>query len=310
MSAHLARLLSHRLRGFDGPEGSLGNLRRALDKGVRLFEVDTRHTCDQEIVVCHSPCLSTMTDRRGLICELPWIEVAQSRFVGYPNQRPARLGEFLEIVAAYRDAEVWIDIKDYGLEELYVHHIVRYGLHQRARLISWMPQTLLRLAAMEPPLALGMSYFCCAKHPYLHHIARAVTVLLGKQARPLRAARHGRLGDVWAVVPYFDLSEDIAVPAIPRELWAGYNHSHMIAGLPLNEVVHALRERQGAIGMLPSQATADIVDLAHEKGLLVYVYSIDDIASLQSLMDKSPVDIAFTNNANLLLNTPTVSNEV
>jgi len=298
------RMLSHRIRGFGGPEGSLHNLREAIRSGVRLIEIDTRHTADQEIVVHHSPCLTTLTDGRDLICELPWRRVSENRFREKPDEGLARLSDVLDVVARHAGVELWVDMKDYGIEERYVREIRAHGLEGRVRLISWIPQSLFRLAALGSGIPLGFCYSCAAGHPLWHKFLRRLMLLFGKQSKPLCPGRRGWLVDQRAAIPSFHPLIRRISPTVPPEYAVGYNHGHVIPGLPSVELQSILRDNQGAIGMFPSQATPDIVQEAHRKGLAVYVYCIDDARLLESFLARSPVDVVFTNNPELAIRQP------
>ena len=306
---HTARVLSHRLRGFSGPEGSLSNLLSAIEQGVKLIEIDTRHTSDGEIVVQHSPCLATLTNRKGLVCQAMWTDVARARFTDKPDEGPCRLADFLEVVAEHREVELWVDIKDYGLEKQYVRAIDHYGLTGRARIISWMPQTVSRIASLGPKISIGLSYSCSARHPLVHRMLRRAAILLRKQSRPLLPGRHGRFADLCAVIPTFHPIPEHLLSSMPMTWAHGYNHSHIIPGLPGGAIGEILSRRGGAVGMFPKQATAHVVGHAHRQGMTVYVYCVDDEDYLDGYVAKSHVDVVFSNNADLVRRKPVVAVE-
>jgi glycerophosphoryl diester phosphodiesterase len=274
---------------------------------VKLVEIDTRHTHDSEILVYHSPSLSTLTTGRGLIAELPLADIMHERFIDTPTEHIARLQEYLDIIAKTDALELWIDIKDYGLEDKYVSLIKNHSLCARVRLISWIPETLLRLHALAPDIRLGFSYCCSANHPYLHAIVRWIAIHTRRQSVPIAANhRRGRSADMFGSILHFhpicSPISQFTAPSYP----AGYNHSHVIPGLPPHPVRDILRSNHGAIGMFPSQATPELVAEAHQAGLLVYIYCIDKVSKLSRFLRSSPVDVVFTNNPDMIISHPTV----
>lgn len=302
------RLLSHRIRGFGPAEGSMHNLRTAIAAGAKLIEVDTRHTADQQIVVHHPPCLGTLTTGRGLIGRLSYAQVMKHRFLRKRDEHIAPLAAVLETVRSAVDLELWIDIKDFGLEHEYIDAVVSLDLRDRVRFISWIPEVIVRLHHLDSAARLGFSYACFGSHPRILSLLRMAAICLNRQSRPLAAmCRFGRLADVSATIPYFHpLGREIR-DDLETELAVGFNHAHFIPGMPYGELLTALTDGRGFIGMFPRQATPGVVARAREFGLGVFVYSVDNRRQLTRILRRSPVDVVFSNDSDLVTESPVIS---
>ncbi|MFF0343088.1 glycerophosphodiester phosphodiesterase [Kribbella sp. NPDC004875] len=92
-----------------GYENSLRAFQHAVDLGYRYVETDLHATSDGVVVAFHDDRLERVTDRSGVIAELPWAEVSQARING---QEPIpRLDELLE---QFPDIRFNLDIKAEG----------------------------------------------------------------------------------------------------------------------------------------------------------------------------------------------------
>lgn len=277
------------------------NLRTAIAAGATLIEVDTRHTADQQIVVHHPPCLGTLTTGRGLIGHLPYAEVTKQRFLRKRDEGIAPLAALLEVVHNARQVELWIDIKDYGLEQEYVDAVVSLDIRDRVRFISWIPEVIIRLHRIDPTAKLGFSYACFASHPRILSLLRKAAVCFRRQSRPLAAFwRFRLLADVCATIPHFHpLGREIGAELECR-FAVGFNHAHLIAGMPRNELLACLTNGQGALGMFPRQAAPRVVAQAKELGLEVFVYTVNNGRQLSRILRRSPVDVVFSNDSQLV----------
>jgi len=301
------RLLSHRLRGFGPVEGSLKNLEAALQAGVRLIEIDTRHTCDSQIVIYHPPCLGALTDRRGIVSAMTLEEIREARFKCDPGVGVATLDEFLARLAGEEEVELWIDVKDYGLEGEYVRRIRELGLTDRVRLISWIPQTLLRVHTLAPEVHLGLSHFCLERYAWLHACLRTFAGWTGFRSKPLfRKRDRGHWSDALAVVPHFWPLEHKGLCELPHEFWEGFNHTLLSPCLPDGLLLKVLQASDGMVGMFPHQVSRRLLRRAHELKLGIYVYSISSKGKFNRYVRSRPVDVVFCNDSRMFTSSPQV----
>ncbi|CAB4597288.1 unannotated protein [freshwater metagenome] len=73
---------AHRGGAGDWPENSLEAFSNAVGLGFTYVETDAHVTSDGVVIAFHDDNLDRVTDRNGLISELPWSEVSQARIDG------------------------------------------------------------------------------------------------------------------------------------------------------------------------------------------------------------------------------------
>ncbi|HYI61274.1 MAG TPA: glycerophosphodiester phosphodiesterase [Acidimicrobiales bacterium] len=92
----------------DGPgENTMAAFAAAVDLGYRYLETDVHLTADGVVVAFHDDRLDRVTDRTGVLSDLPWSEVREAR-VGPGGDPVPRLDELL---ATWPEVKVNIDPK-------------------------------------------------------------------------------------------------------------------------------------------------------------------------------------------------------
>ena len=76
--------MAHRGGASDKPENTLAAFQRAVDLGYRYVETDAHVTADGMLLAFHDHVLDRVTDRTGVIGELPWSEIKGARVDGEP----------------------------------------------------------------------------------------------------------------------------------------------------------------------------------------------------------------------------------
>lgn len=95
-----------------GYENSMHAFGHAVGLGYRYLETDLHATSDGVVVAFHDHRLDRVTDRAGVIAELPWSEVSKARINGH---EPIPL--LSEVLDTWPDARLNLDIKaDNGVE--------------------------------------------------------------------------------------------------------------------------------------------------------------------------------------------------
>ncbi|MGW7687072.1 glycerophosphodiester phosphodiesterase [Kribbella sp. NPDC054772] len=92
-----------------GYENSLRAFQHAVDLGYTYVETDLHATSDGVVIAFHDHRLDRVTDRTGVIAELPWSEVSKARINGH--EPIPRLDELLE---HFPDIRFNLDIKAEG----------------------------------------------------------------------------------------------------------------------------------------------------------------------------------------------------
>ncbi|MER8185895.1 glycerophosphodiester phosphodiesterase [Kitasatospora sp. NPDC094015] len=97
---------AHRGGALGHPENSLAAFEAAVALGYRYLETDVHATADGVLVAFHDSRLDRVTDRTGLVAELPWSAVGQARIGG---TEPVPLLE--DLLGAFPEARFNIDVK-------------------------------------------------------------------------------------------------------------------------------------------------------------------------------------------------------
>jgi glycerophosphoryl diester phosphodiesterase len=92
-----------------GYENSLRAFQHAVDLGYRYLETDLHATRDGVVIAFHDTRLDRVTDRTGVVAELPWSEVSKAKINGH--EPIPRLDELLE---QFPDTRFNLDIKAEG----------------------------------------------------------------------------------------------------------------------------------------------------------------------------------------------------
>ena len=92
---------AHRGGASEAPENTMPAFEHAVGLGYRYLETDAHVTADGVLIAFHDDRLDRVTDRTGVIAELPWSEVREARVDG---REPIPLLE--DLLAA------WPDVRD------------------------------------------------------------------------------------------------------------------------------------------------------------------------------------------------------
>jgi glycerophosphoryl diester phosphodiesterase len=142
--------IGHRGAAALAPENTLRSIECALEVGVDMVEVDVLALADGTLVLAHSDDLLEVSHgaASGSVTEKT---LAELRAVA--PELPA-LDEALALVTA-RGAAVMLDVKHPGYERPLVEAVRRHGLAGRSLVSSCYPESLRRVAALEPGLRRG-----------------------------------------------------------------------------------------------------------------------------------------------------------
>lgn len=77
MTARTVRNIAHRGGSLEAPENTLHAFRRAVDLGADMLELDLRATRDGQVVVLHDPVVDRVTSGRGAVADLALAEVRE-----------------------------------------------------------------------------------------------------------------------------------------------------------------------------------------------------------------------------------------
>jgi len=210
---------AHRGGAGDHPENTMAAFESAVALGYRYLETDVHVTADGVLVAFHDDILDRVTDRTGVIGELPWSEVRQARVDG------DAIPLLEDLLGTWPDVRINVDAKHDAAVAPLVAVLERADAFDRVCVASFSDRRLTRFRR------LCRGRVCTSLGP--HGIAR------------LRAASFGiRTGRFGAAC--------VQVPPTHRG--------------------RALVDRR-------------FVDAAHRRRLPVHVWTIDDRAQMEQLLD-------------------------
>jgi glycerophosphoryl diester phosphodiesterase len=137
---------AHRGGASEAPENTMPAFEHAVRLGYRYLETDAHVTADGVLIAFHDDRLDRVTDRTGVIAELPWSEVQRARVDG---REPIPLLE--ELLAAWPDVRVNIDPKQDGVAEPLAAAIIRTGSVDRVCVGAFSDRRIAVVQALVGP---------------------------------------------------------------------------------------------------------------------------------------------------------------
>ena len=215
LRARPPNVVAHRGASSLAPENTLSSVRKALEIGAKMIEVDVHTTLDGEIVVMHDADVSRTTNGSGVISEMSYSRIAQL------------------------DAGSW------------------FGPEFRGEGVPALDEVLSTVR--------GRSVLCIEiKRAYPKEVLEKVL-------------KHGLLDDV--VIFDFDHQR-------LRELRSEEADVCTLAlGVDSASLTNIEREGFDALGASFSKANEELVERAHEIGMAVFVYTVDDVDRMRRLIE-------------------------
>lgn len=133
---------AHRGGASEAPENTMGAFESAVALGYRYLETDVHVTADGVLLAFHDGRLDRVTDRTGLIRDLPYREVRQARVDG---RAPIPLLQ--DLLDAFPEARINIDCKHDSAVDALADTIARSGVHDRVCLGAFSDRRVGRLRA-------------------------------------------------------------------------------------------------------------------------------------------------------------------
>jgi glycerophosphoryl diester phosphodiesterase len=212
----------HRGSNLLWPQNTMVAFQWALDLGLRYLETDVHATRDGRVVTFHDDCLERLTDGRGPVWEHDWEELrdldAAYHFDpgrGYPLRGTGvRIPLLEELLAAFPQCLLNLDLKQAGIEEMLAAELARLGAEDRVlvgsfhdgRLTRFRRASSGRVATSAGPRAVVAALGACRLGRPLGGAADAYQV--PERAGPLQvvgerfveaAHRAGKQVHVWTV---------------------------------------------------------------------------------------------------------------
>jgi glycerophosphoryl diester phosphodiesterase len=142
---------SHRGGASDWPENTMKAFEEAVSLGYRYVETDVHLTADGVLLAFHDDVLDRVTDRTGVISELPYDEIAKARVDG--KEPIPRLEELL---AAWPDLRVNIDPKHDESVEPLAAVLNTMGARDRVCIGAFSDDRLARIRELVPGICTSL----------------------------------------------------------------------------------------------------------------------------------------------------------
>jgi len=166
--------VAHRGGMESAPENTLAAFRAASQLGYRHLETDVHVTSDGTLVAFHDDALDRVTDRTGLIRELPWREVRAARIAG--TEPIPTLDELLE---EFPDTWFNIDAKSDDAVVALASVLRRHDALDRVCAAAFSDERLRRLRGLLGP------ELCTAASPSeVTRLLAAAKLLAARRRRP------------------------------------------------------------------------------------------------------------------------------
>jgi glycerophosphoryl diester phosphodiesterase len=161
---------AHRGGASEAPENTMPAFEHAVRLGYRYLETDVHVTVDGVLVAFHDERLDRVTDRVGVIGELPWRAVKEARVDG---REPIPLLE--DLLSAWPDVRINIDPKQDAAAEPLAAAILRTGATDRVCVGAFSDKRIAQVKVLTGP---GL---CTSMGP--REVARLVSASRGGPGR-------------------------------------------------------------------------------------------------------------------------------
>lgn len=244
---------AHQGGAREGPSSTLWAMRRALGAGADALELDVHMTADRHLVVCHDATLERTTNGTGRITELSLAEVQSldNAYWWVPGSivdHDADASDYPLRGRAPEDAELVVPTLD--------------------AVLAAFPDTLINLDIKQTAPAV---------EPYEERLAKVLR-------------DHGRrAGDV-IVASFHDAALDAFSAAAPEFPTAAGTAATAVFYLAVRQGEAPPASRHVALQVPPAYEGVTVVDdafvaAAHEAGMEVHVWTIDEPAEMAELLD-------------------------
>ncbi len=181
-------IIGHRGGAGIGAENSLTCLKRGIDTGADMIEIDLHQTQDSIIVVNHDPTVNRTTNGSGAIAKMTYEEISQLRIVSkegdVTDDHIATFEEILELFANERgkgrDVKLLVEIKYpfknayNGIEKRMLDLINVYNAKNWVVIQSFADDVIEKVHELDPTIRVEKLLIC--KLPFLPYIVDGMRI--------------------------------------------------------------------------------------------------------------------------------------
>lgn len=159
-------IVAHRGGADLGMENSLSCIKKGMEAGADMIEIDLHLTADNQVVVCHDQSINRTTDGKGKIGKMTLAEIHKYRLLdqnGNPSDETIPTLE--QVLELCKDrCKILIEIKKkkdqyMGIETLSDSLVKRYGMRDQVVFQSFNDDVLFKLHEIDPTLRLEKLLF-------------------------------------------------------------------------------------------------------------------------------------------------------
>lgn len=266
--------LSHRLRGFGEFESSPSALKNACKSQIAYLEIDTRVSRDGEIYLHHDPYTGKNFTKKLNLAQTSSKTINETHFIN--GEKILTLADALKAFAARKNKsqKLCIDIKDFGYEVEHLQVVREHNMEDQVVFVSWIPQTLLKLADLGTASPLILSHINTLKF-------KAIGALIAKFTSRLNVSLHR----------YVVLGGKTYTDALVNTS-KGFQHGIILHEIPA-PLLDVLSSSGGGICVHKKLISRETVSYCKKNSLALWGFSVADKQEYCKLASHIGVDVVF-----------------
>lgn len=283
-------LVSHRLRGYDNIENSLQGLSNALNAGVNHIEFDIRLTKDNVFVVNHDFNLRKSFKLETIIRDRSSLELKKLT----QNKLPL-LNEYFEIISAFPQVKIFVDVKENGEEKQLINLIEEYNLIERTVIVSWLPEVLFNINSILKEIPLCFSHYPINKK-YIFTILKKTLNENSKKKIAIDKLFQFSTDELKSIMFHFDDYNHF------HSLIEGYyDHEHFVFQYLKGELLEVIQESNGMVCTPYNLVNKNLVGHYDNLGIRTVVFSINSVINFTKCSSSSSPHYILTDNYSKLI---------
>lgn len=148
------KIVAHRGASAYEPENTIRAIKRAIELGADMVEVDTHSTSDSQLVVIHDPTVDRTTNGKGTVKQMTLQEIRR-----LDAGKDERIPTLREVLGLSRDKiEVMIEAKGIGIERLLVELLEAEDVLHRIVVTSFMTDAIGKIKELNPKISIGQIF--------------------------------------------------------------------------------------------------------------------------------------------------------
>ncbi|MEE9525894.1 MAG: glycerophosphodiester phosphodiesterase family protein [Candidatus Woesearchaeota archaeon] len=194
-------IIGHRGAPKHAPENTIGSIKKAIELGADMIEIDTRLTKDKKIVIMHDHTVNRTTNGKGNVNNLTLKEIKKLKTKN--NESVPTLQEVVSLLKK-KKIEINIHIKDNEATDRVVNLIKKNNFQRKTMISSFDEDTLERVKKLSPAIRTAYAFaqpklkcISIGKKLDVYAIHPMYNILTERMV--LRAHKNGFKVNVWTI---------------------------------------------------------------------------------------------------------------